>query len=190
MDLGSLLTIARRVCKLELAVAYQGGGWPSDQSTKDALSLHILWVCGLWVREGQTEDKLCQHRRIGGDDVHLAGTECIWCWFGFLSPDAGVLSAATLRYGKMKGQTVKLFPGDGLWGTEGYGNHKSESLLPWAGSCREQGACRGKCGRLVDSPSVASTVPLVGLSDIQMAKLEEMASAPAAELSSQDDGSS
>lgn len=42
----------------------------------------------------------------------------------------------------------------------------------------------------MDSPSVASTVPLVGLSDIQTAKLEEMASAPAAELSSQDDGSS
>lgn len=44
---GVFVTVSRMVYKPELAVAYQGGGWPSDRPTKDALSLHILWVCGL-----------------------------------------------------------------------------------------------------------------------------------------------
>ena len=43
--------------------------------------LHILWAGGLCIREGYTEDELCQHLRVGGDDVCLAGTECTTCGF-------------------------------------------------------------------------------------------------------------
>lgn len=83
---GVFATVARMVFKPELAIAYQSGSRPSDPPTQKALSLHILWACGLSVREGQTKDKLCHCLRVGGD-VHLAEAECNWCWYGSLNPD-------------------------------------------------------------------------------------------------------
>ena len=181
---GVLVTVARMVLETRTL-----NGLPRRPAHEGHhLSLHVLWVSGLCIRKGHTRDELCQHLRVGRDDICLAGVECTSCGFGSLSPDVGMIAAAVLRYGKMKRPNWHAFPRIWAPGDRGVGTLSQNSLLsPREGWSRGGG---GSCGRKSGSSISEVHVPRVGLSGIQMAKLEGIVNAPAVELSFQDDHSS